>query len=112
MIITHSRLVRLLSCALGLMLPLSSYAISSDEALSKVKQSICKDQQTIEQILERTIKSTYQRDIGWRYFQQDAFIDVERAVLINKGIEMRYRWRVEADGTFKPQSDRAERLCL
>lgn len=112
MTITNRPLMPRLLCVIGLLSPISSHALIADEAMSKVKQSICKEDQTVEQMLDHSIKTTYQRDIGWRYFQQDNYIDVERAVLINKGIEMRYRWRVEADGSFKPQSDRAEKLCL
>lgn len=94
------------------LLPSLSFAITADEALQQVKNIPCKDNQSIEQILDQSVKSHYQRDIGWRHFQQDDYFDVERAVLINKGMEMRYRWRVDLTGSIKPENDRAEKLCL
>lgn len=96
---------------IGMLLPFSCLAITADEAMSLVKQSMCKDGLTIEQVLDRSIKSTYQRDVGWRHFQEESYIDIERAVLINKSSELRYRWRVDLSGTMVPQSDRAEKLC-
>lgn len=95
---------------LGL-LPLSCLALTADEAMHMVKQTVCKEGLTIEQVLDSSIKATYQRDIGWRYFQQEAYVDIERAVLINKSSELRYRWRVDANGGMAPASDRAEKLC-
>jgi len=94
------------------LLPSLACAITADEALQQVKNVPCKDNQSIEQILDQSVKSHYQRDIGWRQFQQDDYFDIERAVLINKGREMRYRWRVDLTGAIKPENERAEKLCL
>lgn len=88
-----------------------SWALDADQASAQVKNLPCKDNLTVEQVLDQSIKSHSQRDIGWRNFQEDGYIDVERAVLINKSMEMRYRWRVKADNSITPQGDRAEKLC-
>ena len=86
-------------------------AIDADEAMSKVKALFCKDGQSIEQILDQSIRSRAQRDIGWRRFKEENYIDVERAVLITKGMEFRYRWRAQSDGSITPQNERTEKLC-
>lgn len=85
--------------------------LTGDQAMQSVKIQACKDGLTIEQVLDQSVKSNFQRDIGWRYFLQEDYIDVERSVLINKGMETRYRWRIDANGNIKPQTDRAEKLC-
>ena len=91
--------------------PQASLAIDQTEASQLVKSQHCAENMTIEQILDQSIKSHSQRDIGWRTFQDEDYFDVERAVLVNKGMELRYRWRVAADGSITPQSHRAETLC-
>lgn len=89
----------------------SSLALDADQAMIQVKSMPCRDGQTVEQILDQTIKSRAQRDIGWRRFEEESYIDVERAVLITKGMEFRYRWRAENNGNIKPQNERTEKLC-
>ncbi|NBV74665.1 MAG: hypothetical protein EBR59_01400 [Methylococcaceae bacterium] len=89
----------------------SVLAIDADEVMNKVKSMPCKNDQTVDQILEQTIRSRAQRDIGWRRFQEDNYVDVERAVLITKGMEFRYRWRAQNDGSIAPQNERTEKLC-
>lgn len=95
----------------GLMFSSLAYAISSDEASQQVKTLMCRDQQTVEQVLEQSIRSHSQRDIGWRTFQEDGYYDVERAVLINKGMELHYRWRVNFNGQISSENERTEKLC-
>lgn len=85
--------------------------IDISQAAAQVKSLSCKENLTVDQTLDKSIKSHSQRDIGWRAFQEDDFFDIERAVLINKGMELRYRWRVSIDGSVKPQNERAEKLC-
>ncbi len=48
--------------------------------------------------LKGSIKKHSQRDLGWRVFYQDEHIDVERAILVNKGRKSRYRWRINQQG--------------
>lgn len=86
-------------------------ALDMIQASQQVKTLVCKDNLTVDQALEKSIKNHSQRDIGWRTFQEDDYYDIERAVLINKAMELRYRWRVFADGRIQPQSPRAEKLC-
>jgi len=96
---------------LTLIMNSTAFALTEEEATQKTKTQACKDDMTVEQALDRTIKSHSQRDLGWRTFPGDGYIDVERAVLINKGMELRYRWRVEASGGVGPENERAENLC-
>lgn len=88
-----------------------SNAIDIGQATEQVKTLMCKDNLTVDQALDKSIKSHSQRDIGWRAFQEADYVDVERAVLINKAMEWRYRWRVSQNGTIEPQTDRAIKLC-
>lgn len=96
---------------LALIMSSTAFALSEEDAIRKTKTQQCKDDMTVEQALDRTIKSHSQRDLGWRTFPGNGYIDVERAVLINKAMELRYRWRVEAGGTVGPENERAENLC-
>ncbi|MBS4052380.1 MAG: hypothetical protein KGZ69_14425 [Methylomonas sp.] len=89
----------------------TSPAVDIHQASQQVKARFCKDNLTIDQTLDKSIKSHSQRDIGWRVFEEDGYYDIERAVLINKAMELRYRWRVFADGSMQPQNERAENLC-
>lgn len=89
-----------------------SLAISPEQASEQVKSLPCKDNMTAEQIIDQSIRSHSQRDIGWRTFQEDGYFDVERAVLVNKGMELHYRWRVKSDGSsIAAENDRTEKLC-
>lgn len=85
---------------------------NADRAMDQVKNLACKDNLTVEQALAQSIRNHSQRDIGWRMFPQQDFIDIERAVLVNKAKELRYRWRVDANGTISALSDKAQALCM
>jgi hypothetical protein len=61
-----------------------SWALDADQASAQVKNLPCKDNLTVEQVLDQSVRSHSQRDIGWR---------------------------VKADNSITPQSDRAEKLC-
>jgi len=89
----------------------NGFAMTEEDAIQKTKAHACKDGMSVEQTLDSSIKTHSQRDLGWRSFPGNGFIDVERAVLINKGMELRYRWRVETQGTVGPENERAEKLC-
>jgi hypothetical protein len=89
----------------------SAWALAPEEAIQITQNQACKGALNVAQALEQTLKSHSQRDLGWRVFPGDGHIDVERAVLVNKGMELRYRWRVEAQGRVGPENERAERLC-
>jgi hypothetical protein len=101
----------LLSVACAFVYASVAMALSEEEAIQRTKMQPCRGNSTVEQALDRTIKSHSQRDLGWRSFPGNGFVDVERAVLINKGMELRFRWRVEPQGTVGPENERAERLC-
>lgn len=86
-------------------------AIDTEQATTQVRTMICKDNMTIDQALEHTVKTNSQRDNGWRSFQEDDYVDVERAFMVSKAVELRYRWRVGNDGSILAKSERAEKLC-
>lgn len=88
-----------------------AHALGDEEAVRKTKAQPCKNGLSVEQVLDQTIKSHSQRDLGWRTFPGGGYVDVERAVLLNKGMELRYRWRVEEQGAVGPENERAEKLC-
>lgn len=83
----------------------------SSQASQTVKIQQCKNNLTIAQSLDRSIRNNALQDQGWRTFEGNASYDVERVVLITKGTELRYRWRVAADGSIKPVNQPAEQLC-
>jgi hypothetical protein len=82
----------------------------SVEAL--VKNSPCLNNETIETVLTNKIKTGSQRDLGWQIFNEDDHFEVERAFLINKSMQLRFRWRVIVDGSITPVTKRAETLCI
>ena len=90
----------------------NAVAVSQDQALQLIKGLDCKDQLTVEQALENSVKSHSQRDLGWRAFAESGYVDVERAILVSKSMELRYRWRVLESGQIAEKNDRAEKLCL
>lgn len=83
---------------------------SSIEAL--VKNSACINNETIETVLNNKIKTGSQRDLGWQIFNEDDHVEIERAFLINKSMQLRFRWSVNAQGAITPITKRAETLCL
>lgn len=86
-------------------------AVDAEVATTQVKTMACKDNMTIDQALEYNVKSNSQRDVGWRTFQEEGYVDVERAIMVSKAAELRYRWRVNNDGSILAKSERAEKLC-
>ncbi len=88
---------------------LASAAPSESEAQQLVQNQACKDGESVAQFLDH--KSSSHRDLGWRVFPADGGFDVERAFLASKSMELRYRWRVGADGQVQAVSDRAQNLC-
>ncbi len=76
-----------------------------------VKNAPCLDGLTIDAALKDKIKIRSQRDLGWQVFKEDGQFDVERAFLMNKSMQLRFRWHVNGDGSIAPASNRAESLC-
>lgn len=76
-----------------------------------VKNSTCMAGQTIEDALKSKIRIRSQRDLGWQVFKEEDQYEVERAFLMNKSMQLRFRWHVNPDGSVKPVSKRAESLC-
>ena len=97
-----------------LLLPIAHLAIAdSDEAAVQeiVKKASCLAQQTIEETLNNKIHTGSQRDLGWLVFKENDLYEVERAFLMNKSMQLRFRWRVNADNSITPLSKRAQSLC-
>lgn len=104
--------MRLFFICLGLLLTASAFAeIDEHQAEELVKASICKGDSNVADVLKRKITSRSQRDLGWRVFKEEGYYDVERAILISKGMQIRYRWRINEEGVIEPASKRAKKLC-
>lgn len=88
----------------------AALASPSDEAEQMVKNQPCKEGETVAQYLEHKLSSSH-RDLGWRVYTEEDGIQVERAFLVSKSMELRYRWRVESGGAIRPVSERAAGLC-
>jgi len=84
--------------------------IDASNVEATVKSAPCLGQ-TIEDVLKNKIHIRSQRDLGWQVFNEDGQFEVERAFLMNKSMQLRFRWRVNADGSIAPVSKRAESLC-
>jgi hypothetical protein len=82
--------------------------VSAEET---VKNYPCLDGKTIETALADKFKMRSQRDLGWQVFNENGQVEVERAFLMNKSMQLRFRWRVNADGSVDPKSERAQSLC-
>lgn len=76
-----------------------------------VKNAPCLDGLTIEAALKEKVNIRSQRDLGWQVFKEENQFDVERAFLMNKSMQLRFRWHVNGDGNITPASSRAEALC-
>lgn len=66
---------------------------------------------TIGAKLDEEARIHSRRDLGWRFFPGEGYMDAERAFRVSKGMEIRYRWRVDAAGKTEPQTDSARELC-
>lgn len=98
---------------LSLLVGVNNVYAQMDEAMAEeiVKDSPCIDNQTIEEALKDKIRIRSQRDLGWQIFKEEDQYDVERAFLMNKSMQLRFRWHVNADGSISPIGKRAESLC-
>lgn len=84
--------------------------VDNDQALASVESSDCGGH-PISEALKHTLKKHSQRDLGWRVFSEQDYVDVERAILVNKGKQNRYRWRIDNAGYITPVSKKAKKLC-
>lgn len=86
-------------------------AMSAAEAEELIRSTPCINGLNIDTVLEQKINTASQRDLGWQVFEEDGIYIVERAVLISKSMQLRYRWQIDGQGKLQPASDRAEDLC-
>ncbi len=77
-----------------------------------VRNTVCKNGMTIDQALQKKLKKRSQRDLGWKVFFENEKYDIEKAILINKSMQIRYRWQVDQLGAVTPVSKRAQKLCI
>ncbi len=105
--------MKFFSLILSLFIGIHSAYAQADESTAEetVKTAPCIDGKNIEDALKDKIKIRSQRDLGWQVFNEDGKLEVERAFLMNKSMQLRFRWLVNPDGTIKPISSRAESLC-
>jgi hypothetical protein len=99
----------------GLILPLAlastlSTAASDTKTAQTVKTQPCKNGETVDQYLDHKLSAAY-RDLGWRVFPAANGVDVERAFLVSKLMELRYRWRVDGIGQVQAVTEGAQNLC-
>jgi hypothetical protein len=92
--------------------PAFSQSITSRSLAEKhVKSQNCNGNDNIDDYISTKSRHN-QPDLGWRVFTtDDGGFDVERAYMISKGTEIRYRWHVDSQGTIRPINQRAEDLC-
>ncbi len=100
-----------LLCAHLFLATASAEKVDAGNAIDIVKNSRCTSEQSIEQRLDAEINAVSQRDLGWQVYKDDEYYDVERAFLVNKGMQIRYRWRLNSTGGMTATSKRAESLC-
>ena len=90
----------------------NAYAqIDEIKAEEIVKNSICIDNLSVDDVLKDKINIRSQRDLGGQVYKEDDQYDVERAFLMNKSMQLRFRWHVNAEGEITPDGKRAESLC-
>ena len=89
-----------------------AYAQTDEEKVEEiVRTSHCIDNLSIDDVLKDKIRTMSQRDLGWHVIKEEEQYEVERAFLINKSMQLRFRWHVNADGSISPVGKRAESLC-
>lgn len=74
-----------------------------------IKQG-CMHGQTVDEVLDHKVRPS-RRDLGWRVFETDGGYVVERAFMVSKAMEIRYRWHVSAQGEIYAENSRSENLC-
>lgn len=94
-----------------LLLALTVHADSHDlEAQQKVESLRCGNT-TLALRMADQAQVQSRRDLGWRFYSGDNYIDVERAMRVSKSMETRYRWRVWSNGKIEAISAPAQQLC-
>lgn len=80
-------------------------------AEERVRTQTCQGDDNVDAFLSRKSRHS-QPDMGWRVFgTDDGGFDVERAFMVSKAMEIRYRWHVSGQGEISPVNRRAEELC-
>ena len=92
---------------------ISADALAMDQSLQhEIENSLCPDDQSLSSLLDRKSRSPAQRDLGWRVFSDtEQGVIIERAFLVNKGMELRYRWIRNKKGQFISGNERSHHIC-
>jgi len=97
--------------ALVILLPHTAHAGDPYQtAMALVTTQGCLNGETVDELLDHKIRPS-RRDLGWRVFEADDGYIVERAFLVSKSMEIRYRWHVDTQGTIYAANSRTENLC-
>ena len=70
----------------------------------------CAHGESVDEVLDRKVRPS-RRDLGWRVFEADDGYIVERAFMVSKSMEIRYRWHVSSQGEVYAENSRTENLC-
>ncbi len=80
----------------GLMLTLMAVSVADHhdlKARQRLENTPC-GSLTIGRSLEQLSQIHSRRDLGWRYYPGNGYVDVERAFRVSKSMVVRYGWRV------------------
>ncbi|MGR8929812.1 MAG: hypothetical protein ACU836_04160 [Gammaproteobacteria bacterium] len=75
-----------------------------------VTAQTCTNGESVDEVLDHK-KRPSRRDLGWRVFETEDGYIVERAFMVSKSMEVRYRWHVNTQGGIYPDNSRTENLC-
>lgn len=92
---------------------MSADALAMDPAIqNEIELAECPNGEKLKQVLEKKSHSPAHRDLGWRLFDDSTQgLIIERAFLVNKGMELRYRWRRTDQDHYIASNERAHHIC-
>ena len=80
----------------------------SYEAMKRVKNLPCKKGGTVDTYLNKKAAIPAIKDLGWNVFpSSDGGFDVERLMILNNKLKLKYRWQVDKYGTVKATNGKA-----
>ncbi len=80
----------------------------SYEAEKRVKNLPCKKGGTIDMYLNKNAAIPAIEDLGWNVFpSSDGAFDVERLMILNNKLKLKYRWHVDKYGKVKASNGKA-----
>lgn len=64
------------------------HALQRTKLVQTIKNQPCKNNLTVEQILDQSVKLCAQHDAGWHIFHEQDHYDVEREIILNKTLPL------------------------